>query len=65
MPKIKTHKSLKKRVRVTKGKKVLRTRAGKSHLMSGTASKTRRKLKRAKVVSKADTKRMHRLLGIG
>ena len=65
MPKLKTHKSLKKRVRVSKGKKVLRPRAGKSHLMSGTPAKTRRKLKRRVVVSKADTKRVHRLLGIG
>lgn len=65
MPKLKTHKGLGKRMKATKGKKVLRTSAGKSHLMSGKRAKTRRKLKRKQAVSKADIKRVHRLLGVG
>ena len=46
MPKLKTKQSAKKRFKVTKSGKVLRTRAGKSHLMVGTRKKTVRRLRR-------------------
>lgn len=42
MPKLKTHKGLKKRIRVTKNGKIKRSRAGRRHLLSGKTGKTRR-----------------------
>ncbi len=44
MAKLKTHKGLKDRVRVTKNRKVVRRKAGKSHLLSGKSAKRRRNL---------------------
>lgn len=57
MPKQKTHKASQKRFRVTKNGKVLRRRAGKSHLMSGTRGKKRRALKRKATLKSCDAKR--------
>lgn len=57
MPKQKTHKASKKRFRVTKNGKVLRRRAGKSHLMSGKSGKRRRALKRKATMKGVDAKR--------
>ena len=45
MPKQKTHKGLKCRVRVTRNGKVVRRKAGKSHLMSHKSGKRRRHLR--------------------
>lgn len=42
MPKMKTHKGLKKRVRVTGSGKVMRPKCNGSHLMSGTPAGKRR-----------------------
>ena len=44
MPKQKTHKGLKKRVKVTASGKVKRHRSGASHLKSNKTSKRRRRL---------------------
>jgi len=44
MPKQKTHKGLKKRVKVTAGGKIKRGRAGGGHLLSGKTAKRRRKI---------------------
>jgi large subunit ribosomal protein L35 len=44
MPKLKTHKGLRARVRVTRRGKVMRRRPGKRHLMSSKNAKRRRKL---------------------
>ena len=46
MPKQKTHKGLRCRVRVTRNGKVIRRKAGKSHLMSSKSGKRRRQLRR-------------------
>lgn len=62
MPKLKTHKALWKRVRVSSRGKIIRRMAGSSHLMSGTPSKKRRKLRRPKQIAKRDSRRMRRLL---
>lgn len=62
MPKLKTKKSAKKRFRVTKTGKVLRTRAGKSHLMVGTRGKNVRKLRRRGQVHKTEVKSVRRML---
>ena len=62
MPKLKTKKSAKKRFKVTKSGKVLRTRAGKSHLMVGTRGKTVRRLKRKGHVHETELKTVRRML---
>jgi large subunit ribosomal protein L35 len=46
MPKLKTHKGLKARVRVTRSGKLVRRKCGKSHLMSTKNAKRRRNLSR-------------------
>ncbi len=45
MPKMKTHKGLAKRIKITAKGKVKHRRAGKSHLMSGKSPKRRRHLR--------------------
>lgn len=44
MPKLKTHKGLAKRVKITASGKVKHKRAGMGHLMSGKSAKRRRRL---------------------
>lgn len=63
MPKQKTHKASLKRFRVTKNGKVVRRKAGKSHLMSATKSGKRRSLKRKGTMTKGDAKRYIRAMG--
>lgn len=52
MPKMKTKKSLKRRIKVTGTGKLMHFREGRRHLLSGKRSKRRRKLRRAKLVPK-------------
>lgn len=54
MPKLKTHKGAKKRFKVTAGKKVLHSKANKSHILTKKASKRKRLLGRKAVLSPAD-----------
>jgi large subunit ribosomal protein L35 len=63
MPKLKTNKGVKKRVKITKKGKLKRGRAFGSHLMSGKTGKRRRKLKRSALISKADKRKVLRMLG--
>jgi large subunit ribosomal protein L35 len=63
MPKLKTHKGMKKRMRVTKTGKILRTKANSGHLKSGRSSKRKRNIRKAGLVSSADNALAHRLLG--
>lgn len=46
MPKLKTKKSLTKRVKITKKKKVVRSKAGRRHLLSSKTRKRKRSLRR-------------------
>jgi large subunit ribosomal protein L35 len=62
MPKLKTKKSAKKRFKVTKSGKVLRTHAGKSHLMVGTRRKTVRRLRRKGHVHPSEVQSVRRML---
>jgi large subunit ribosomal protein L35 len=64
MPKAKTNKGTKKRVRVSKNGKVKFRHAFTGHLQSGKASNRRRKLRRRAVASKMDAKRIKILLGV-
>lgn len=62
MPKLKTKKSAKKRFKLTKSGKVLRPKAGKSHLMVGTRKKTVRRLRRKGQVHKSELQTARRML---
>ena len=65
MPKMKPHKALLKRVKVTGTGKVVRKQANKGHLMSTKSGNRRRRLNKTVLVHGADMKRMKRMLGIG
>ncbi len=56
MPKQKTHKGLKKRVKVTASGKIKRSRAGAGHLMGSKNAKRRKRLSTATGMTKAMTK---------
>ena len=64
MPKQKTHSGAKKRFKVTGSGKILHERAGKRHLLERKASKLTRRLTGTTDVSKADTGKMKKLLGL-
>ena len=63
MPKNKTHSGTKKRVRVTASGKLMREKAGARHLLEHKSSTRKRRLGSDTDVSKADAKRMKKLLG--
>ena len=63
MPKVKTNKSVKKRVKVTGTGKIRRRKAFLGHLLSGKRPKRKRRLKRAGLISAADERRFNSLLG--
>ena len=58
MPKMKTHKGIKKRVRVTATGKLKRRHAHTGHLMSGKSGKRCRGLRRPCILNKAIAGRM-------
>ena len=64
MPKLKTHKGLSKRVKVTKSGKIKRHQAFHRHLATGKGGAKRRRLKRSIMMSGAEAKRVCRLLGL-
>jgi large subunit ribosomal protein L35 len=63
VPKMKSHTGMGKRVRVTGSGKVVREKAGKRHLMEVKSSHVTRRMSGTIVVSKADAKRVNKLLG--
>jgi len=63
MPKLKTNKALAKRIKATKRGKLLRTRAGKSHLNSSMSPKRRRQLRRKGQVAAGFRQRTMQALG--
>jgi large subunit ribosomal protein L35 len=63
MPKMKTSKSIKKRVKVTGSGKLKRRKAFLGHLLSGKRPKRKRRLKRGGLIKAADERRMNCLLG--
>ena len=62
MPKLKTRKSLAKRVKITKKKKVKGSKAGRRHLLSCKKTKRKRNLRRRGLVSKTEKKMVKRAL---
>lgn len=65
MPKLKTRRSVAKRVHFTSKGKVRRAQANKSHLRTHRSSKRKRQLGKGDLVSKADQKQFKRLLPWG
>ncbi len=63
MPKMKTKKSVSRRMKVTKNGKVLRRRQATGHLLSAKSARRRRRLRRAAVVEGKIAENMKRLLG--
>ena len=64
MPKLKTHKGLYKRVKVTKKGKIKRMQAFHRHLMTGKGGARRRHGKRPVIMQGAEARRVSRLLGL-
>ena len=63
MPKQKTHRGLKKRVKVTGGGRVRRRKAGSRHLLAGKNAKRKRHLRGSVVQDDTVSKKLLRLLG--
>ncbi len=62
MPKLKTHKGLKKRIKISARGKVKRPKAGKGHLLSGKSGRRRQHMRKKAGVSPAFNKIMERAL---
>jgi large subunit ribosomal protein L35 len=62
MPKMKTNRSAAKRFRKTASGRLKRGKQNRRHILTKKSPKRKRQLRRAALVSKADEKRMKRLL---
>jgi large subunit ribosomal protein L35 len=63
VPKFKPHTGMGKRVKVTGKGKLLIEQVGKRHLLEGKSSHVTRRMTGTVAVSKADTKRVKKMLG--
>lgn len=63
MPKVKSHRAARKRMRLTGSGKVKKGSAFTSHLLSNRSQKRKRKLRRGGILSVADTRIAKILLG--
>ncbi|PCI74906.1 50S ribosomal protein L35 [Candidatus Aerophobetes bacterium] len=57
MPKVKTRKSIKKRLKITGSGKVMRTKQGRRHILTKKTAKRKRHLKKQTVMSQAFAKK--------
>ena len=64
MPKMKTHRGMAKRVRVTGSGKLMRAKAYKSHILTKKSQKRKRNFRHETEISEADTKVVKRQLGL-
>jgi large subunit ribosomal protein L35 len=64
MPKMKTNKTVSKRLKVTATGKILRRRCGSGHLKSSKSPSRIRRLRKPATLSRGFTKQARRLLGI-
>lgn len=62
MPKVKTHRSAKKRFKVTGSGKIMRKQTGKRHNLSQKSTKRKRRLEKDKLVSPAMRNTVERML---
>lgn len=65
MPKLKTSKSVKKRIRISKKGKIKHFKVGKRHLLGGKSSKRKRQLGKPGYVSRSDASAIRLLLPYG
>jgi len=65
MPKMKTHRGLAKRTKVTGSGKIKRSKAYKSHILGKKSAKRKRNLRKSGLVSDANMRQVKRMLGIG
>ena len=65
MPKLKTNRSAKKRIRITKSGKAKHFGAGRRHLLTSKRSKRKRLLGKARFVSKGEMKSIMKMLPHG
>ena len=63
MPKMKTHRGMAKRVRVTGSGKLMRAKAYKSHILTKKSQKRKRNFRHETEIAGADTKVVKRQLG--
>ena len=63
MPKMKPHSGMKKRVKITGTGRLRRQKANRRHYLEHKPSKLTRRLAGTTEISKADTKRVKKLLG--
>jgi len=63
MPKMKPHTGMGKRVRVTGGGKLVAEQVGKRHRLEGKSSHVTRRMTGTVELSKADTRRVNKMLG--
>ncbi|HMM06019.1 MAG TPA: 50S ribosomal protein L35 [Clostridiales bacterium] len=64
MPKMKTHRGLAKRTKVTGSGKVKRMKAFKSHILNKKSAKRKRNLRKSGLISDANMKQVKRMLGL-
>jgi large subunit ribosomal protein L35 len=62
MPKLKTHRGAKKRFKITGKKKVVHSKAYKSHLLTKKSAKRKRKLGKKDLVHDSDKSRIKKML---
>jgi len=62
MPKVKTHRGLAKRVKVTASGKIKRKKAYHSHLLSAKTPKQKRRLDQSDTIHPSDVKRLKSLI---
>jgi len=65
MSKLKTKKALAKRIKITAKGKLIRSKAGRRHLLSGKSKKRKRALRKKTVVTVSDKKMVKRALPYG
>lgn len=65
MPKMKTHRGLAKRTKVTGTGKVKRSKAYKSHILNKKTAKRKRNLRKSGLVDDSNLKQVKKMLGIG
>jgi large subunit ribosomal protein L35 len=65
MPKMKTHRGAKKRLKKTASGKLKRMRAYKSHILTKKTQKRKRRLRKPDVVFKGEAKRLNKILPYG
>ncbi len=62
MPKLKTNKAAKKRMKVTKNKKILRNKAKRRHILTDKTSNKKRSLRKKALVKDTEKKSLLRLM---